>query len=469
MAECAVRAGYLLPHPPIIVPGVGQGREAAARKTIEAMQGVGKELDTLRPDTVVLVSPHAPMFSDYVFIYDAPTLAGDLGQFGSDAGVSFAQDGALTDALEREMRKAGVPGGRLDKAALRRMGISGALDHGAVVPLYFAGSFYKDFRLVVLSCSALDMQAVYSLGQAIQRAAEAEGRSVAVIASGDLSHKVNDESPYGAVPEGKRFDAELMDALKAGDIPRVLSIDHALREAAAECGYRPVVVLCGALDGYRADVRVLSYEAPFGIGYGIAAFTPREPYGEPCGALKAARALAAKKKAGSPQADIAKRTMEMYVRERRTPAPEDFPEYHGEDALYGQRAGVFVSLKKFGELRGCIGTTGPTTGSVMEEIIRNAISAGTGDPRFEPVTADELEYLDYSVDVLGAPEPAQRSDLDHRRYGVIVEQGRRRGLLLPDLEGVDSVEEQLSIACKKAGIDPNGKYDIYRFTVTRYT
>jgi len=154
MAECAVRAGYLLPHPPIIVPGVGQGREAAARKTIDAMQAVGKELDTLRPDTVVLVSPHAPMFSDYVFIYDAPTLAGDLGQFGSDAGVSFAQDDALTDALEREMRKAGVPGGRLDKAALRRMGISGALDHGAVVPLYFAGSFYKDFRLVVLSCSA---------------------------------------------------------------------------------------------------------------------------------------------------------------------------------------------------------------------------------------------------------------------------------------------------------------------------
>ncbi len=133
------------------------------------------------------------------------------------------------------------------------------------------------------------------------------------------------------------------------------------------------------------------------------------------------------------------------------------------------RAGCFVSLKRLGELRGCIGTIAPTTSSLTEEIARNAVAAASEDPRFDPLTVDELEGLEVSVDVLGHPEPiTSRDQLDPAVYGVIVTAGFKRGLLLPDLEGVDTVDSQIAIACRKGGIDPDESCRIERFTVTRY-
>lgn len=132
-------------------------------------------------------------------------------------------------------------------------------------------------------------------------------------------------------------------------------------------------------------------------------------------------------------------------------------------------AGAFVSLKKQGRLRGCIGTFLPTKPTAAEEVIRNAVSAATEDPRFSPVNRQELEQLEVSVDILAAPEPVNiLAELDCKRYGVIVRRGNRSGLLLPDLEGVDSVEEQIDIAKQKAGIAPNESVEIFRFEVTRY-
>jgi AmmeMemoRadiSam system protein A len=135
-----------------------------------------------------------------------------------------------------------------------------------------------------------------------------------------------------------------------------------------------------------------------------------------------------------------------------------------------QRAGVFVSIhKKNGELRGCIGTFQPTTANVAEEIIQNAVSAATNDPRFDEIREDELDDLEISVDVLSPPEPVDSlKELDPKRYGVIVQSGWRRGLLLPDLEGVDSVQQQVEIAMRKAGIRPGEPITLYRFEVKRY-
>jgi AmmeMemoRadiSam system protein A len=166
-----------------------------------------------------------------------------------------------------------------------------------------------------------------------------------------------------------------------------------------------------------------------------------------------------------PLVELAKRTVDEYVRTGKPPpAPEVL------DDLMGRRAGAFVSLKKHGQLRGCIGTIEPTAECVAHEVIRNAVSASTRDPRFSPVAEDELAELDYSVDVLSVPEKiGDIGELDPKRYGVIVSKGSMRGLLLPDLEGVDTVEEQLRIAMIKAGLDPSDKgVEIQRFEVTRY-
>jgi AmmeMemoRadiSam system protein A len=165
-----------------------------------------------------------------------------------------------------------------------------------------------------------------------------------------------------------------------------------------------------------------------------------------------------------PLVQLARETITSYVCERRViPPPEDPCEEMCD------RRGVFVSLHCAGQLRGCIGTIEPLRGNVAEEIIANAISAATRDPRFPPVTPDEIEGLEISVDVLTEPEEVPSTDyLDPKTYGVIVECDRRRGLLLPDLEGVDTVEQQVSIALQKAWIGPHSPYRIYRFQVLRY-
>lgn len=166
-----------------------------------------------------------------------------------------------------------------------------------------------------------------------------------------------------------------------------------------------------------------------------------------------------------PFASLAKQATEEFVMHRRRPRrPDSLP------PEMQKKAGVFVSLKKRGHLRGCIGTFMPTSESLFEEIVRNAISAATEDPRFPPVTADELGDIVYSVDVLSPPVPVTSlSELDPKEYGVIVNKGYRKGLLLPDLEGVDTVEEQLRITKMKAGIEPSDSdVEIFRFSVERY-
>ncbi|MFA5107402.1 MAG: AmmeMemoRadiSam system protein A [Patescibacteria group bacterium] len=145
--------------------------------------------------------------------------------------------------------------------------------------------------------------------------------------------------------------------------------------------------------------------------------------------------------------------------------PDDTPE-----ALRHDRAAVFVSLHKNGELRGCIGTLEPTTDCVAEEVIANAIAAATRDPRFEPMKLSELSQTDIKVDRLNTPEPATRGSLNPQKYGVIVQSRQQRGVLLPDIEGVNTVAEQVSIAASKAGIDvTKDKYSLQRFTITRFS
>lgn len=160
---------------------------------------------------------------------------------------------------------------------------------------------------------------------------------------------------------------------------------------------------------------------------------------------------------------LAKAAVENYISHSKVIKPEELtPEMQ-------EQAGVFVSLKKRGELRGCIGTFEPTRVNIAEEIIHNAISSATCDPRFEPVRTSELPNLEYSVDVLTKPEPVTgKEELDPRKYGIIVERGFTRGLLLPDLEGVGTIERQIEICRLKAGITADEPVKLYRFQVRRY-
>jgi AmmeMemoRadiSam system protein A len=228
--------------------------------------------------------------------------------------------------------------------------------------------------------------------------------------------------------------------------------------------------MAGAFDGYAVKATELSHEDVTGVGYGICTFYPQEKdekryflkqY------LEAQEAeLRAQRDRSDPYVRLARASLESYIRTGRILAvPDDLPE-----EMRITKAGAFVSIHKQGKLRGCIGTILPTTGSVAEEIIQNAVSASTRDPRFDAITEAELKWLEINVDVLGEPEDIDSSEqLDVKRYGVIVSKGSRRGLLLPDLEGVDTVEDQIAIAMQKAGIAPGTKVRLQRFEVIRHT
>jgi AmmeMemoRadiSam system protein A len=165
-----------------------------------------------------------------------------------------------------------------------------------------------------------------------------------------------------------------------------------------------------------------------------------------------------------PLVELAKKSIEAFIREGRIIEPPETPLPE-----MNEKAGVFVCIKKNGQLRGCIGTFNPCYGCVAIEIIKNAISAATGDPRFHPVQEDELEGLEYCVDILSPPEKVKDlKELDPKKYGIILVCGNRKGLLLPDLDGVDTVDEQIRITRIKACILPEEETELYRFDVKRY-
>lgn len=335
------------------------------------------------------------------------------------------------------------------------------LDHGAAVPLYFFLNAGVSSNLVLASFSGLEVDAHLRFGQAIEAAAEESGKRVVLVASGDFSHRLTPDSPAGFSPRGREFDQLLATSIRANDRKSILQIDSSLLWDAGECGYRSLVIALGALP--TSTMELLSYEGPFGVGYMVASFfPPRQPLMEQDVSTKGE--MAARAQDERLILELAQKAVETYVREGRALEPPS-----NLEGLLAEQAGVFVSLKIQGVLRGCIGTVEPTEPDIASEIIRNGIAAASRDPRFRPVRPEELLDIKYSVDILSPPEQVESfQQLDPKQYGVIVQAGGRRGLLLPDLEGVETVEDQIAIARRKAGIHPEDAVQILRFTVRRF-
>ncbi|HEX3031064.1 MAG TPA: AmmeMemoRadiSam system protein A, partial [Bacillota bacterium] len=361
----------------------------------------------------------------------------------------------------------------IDSDMAKRVGAKNELDHGAMVPLYFLDKAGVRCQLVQVTMGLLPRTELYAFGVAVQQAARLLDKRVVMVASGDLSHRLTSDAPAGYSPEGQQFDLFLKQAVEAGQFEAILAVDEVLADRAGECGLRPIIMLLGCLDGFDVEARVLSYEGPFGVGYMVAGLEPQglNPERELLKQLHADEELEMKGRRHneSQLVKLARETLEYYVRTGRMPDRSAIKLEESVNQKLPMQAGVFVSLKKHGQLRGCIGTTAPTQPDLVEEIRHNAVSAGTNDPRFWPVEEEELEQLVYSVDVLSEAEPISGPDqLDIMKYGVIVRSGRKSGLLLPNLEGVDTIEEQVNIAKQKAGIQPGEDYSLERFEVVRY-
>ena len=457
-------AAYMVPHPPMIVPEVGRGGERQIEATRAAYAQVAGDIAALKPDTIIISSPHATMYADYFHISPGSRAEGSFSQFRAP-GVRFREeyDAELVGAIARLAADMNLPAGTRGECEPE-------LDHGTMVPLYFIRQVFSGFRLVRVGLSGLPLEDHYRPGQAVQRAVEETGRRAVYIASGDLSHKTQTYGPYGYAPEGPRYDERVMDVCGRAAFGELFDFDEAFCERAAECGHRSFVIMVGALDGVAVEAKRLSHEDITGVGYGICAFRPVSlDAGRRFLDIRQARQereVSEKRARCDAWVRLAWQSVESYVRRRRVmDVPDGLPE-----ALTACRAGAFVSIHKQGRLRGCIGTISPARDSLAEEIIHNAVSAAASDPRFDPIRPDELGLLEINVDVLGEPEDiASEAELDVKRYGVIVSRGHRRGLLLPDLEGVDTVAQQVAIARRKAGIGPDEKVGLQRFEVVRHT
>lgn len=462
-----IAAAFAVPHPPLIIPAVGQGREKGIQKTIDALEEVGRRIAAIAPDTIVISSPHTVMYRDYNHISPGKGARGSFAQFGApEARYEIAYDEEFTDELDRLAQERHLSAGTSYEQ-------DRSLDHATMIPVHFIEHHYKGAKYVRVGLSGLSPAAHYKLGQAIQAAAEKLGRKCVFVASGDLSHKLKADGPYGYAKEGPEFDKEICGIFQTGDFLRLLTMDRGFADRAAECGLRSFQIMAGALDGIPVSSELLSHEGPFGVGYGVAAFMlTSDKRDESRCFLEAyeeahAEKMHERKEHEDPFVQLARWSLETYVKTGKRIAPDaSLPA-----ELTEPRAGCFVSLKEDGELRGCIGTIAPTRANLAEEICANAISAGTRDPRFSAVKESELPELVYSVDVLGDPEPIDGlSELDPRRFGVIVSTSDgRRGLLLPNLDGIDTPEEQVKIAARKGGINPKEEdVQLERFEVVRH-
>ena len=455
----------MLPHPPCAIPEIGISELKDMKATEEGYQMMADFIAEAKPDTIIISSPHTVMYRDYFNVSSGTHAHGDFSRFNAGR-ISFdvCYDEELTSALTQYCMKKQFPAGtEYDRDR--------ELDHGTMVPLYFINQKYHDYKLVRIGLSGYSLTMHYQFGIYLNDIIQKMNRKAVYVASGDLAHCQKNDGPYGYRPEGPEYDKRIMETMGTGRFEELLEYDPAFLEQSMECGHRSFCIMAGVLDGYSVTPHVLSHEAPFGVGYGIVAYEvgdkDEERHFLKQYEQKEQHRIEDKAKHKDDYVRLAGMSLSNWIREhKRIAVPKDLPEQ-----FVKQRAGVFVSIHEHGELRGCIGTISPVRKNIAEEIIENAISASVRDPRFDPISEEELPYLELSVDVLGETEPiSDRSQLDVKRYGVICSApDGRKGLLLPNLEGVDTVDQQISIAARKGGIDPEeDDMKLERFEVVRH-
>ncbi len=379
----------IAPHPPIMVPEVGREAIAEVRASIEAMSDLTQRVIANGAKTVVLISPHAPLESDTFVAYDGPQLYGDFSMFRAPTATVHAE---LDDELLNEMTRVAA---EQNLATVRIKGFD--LDHGTAVPLYFLQRNGWHGRVVALGYSFLSNEDHLRFGNCIRQAIEKVGCSVAFIASGDLSHLLKRDAPAGYNPDAHLFDEEVVDAIRSNSTGQIVNIDQGLRDLAGECGYRSMLVAIGVAQGLGSKCEVISYEAPFGVGYLVAQLvaesvdlsssssdteSPSVASSLNAGSADVSSAQSGESACGPAQLPaLARLTIETFVTTGTIITP---PEQISD--LLTARAGCFVCIKtNAGDLRGCIGTFEPAKDSLAEEIVANAIHSATRDPRFPPI------------------------------------------------------------------------------------
>ena len=264
----------LMPHPPIMIPEVGKGELDKVKITVASAQLAAKTIKEQNPQTIILITPHGPVFEDAASISIHPRLKGNFGAFGvPEVFLGFETDDLLTRHILKKTELLGINLVELTDDMAKNHYLKLELDHGALVPLYYLSKAGFKGQLIHISVGMLSYEEMYTFGKAVQMAIGAAGKRVAVVASGDLSHRLSPDAPAGYSPQAAEFDKQVLRAVQDLDVKALLGIDRNLVESAGECGLRPIFFLMGIVGGIEATTELLSYEAPFGVGYAVAVIT----------------------------------------------------------------------------------------------------------------------------------------------------------------------------------------------------
>jgi len=451
--DTGVVCTVLMPHAPILVPGVGGARSSAASASCRAMCAAAKLLVNFRPDTVVLISPHSPRQPQAFGLWADNPLQGSFAQFNApQIEVSLPLDSHLTQAIAAEMDTRG-----LETWTIRHH----SLDHGALVPLWFLAEAGWARPTAILGLNYYGDDGLTTLGKAIAAATQTLSRRVAIVASGDMSHRLTANAPCGFHPQAHQFDESFIHLVRAGDFQRIADISPELRELAAEDVVDSTWIAVSAVNWQSTGHEVLSYEGPFGVGYGVAILFAAKP--DALGTEAPNTFL--EKSGGATLPGLARRSVETALLKSREQPPSPAGEY-----LNAQR-GVFVTLRqRSGRLRGCVGTITAICPNIVAETWRSARLAALRDGRYASVTLAELTGLRFDVSVIHpATEVLSMTELDPGRYGVIVSTADgRRGVLLPGIQEIQTPEQQLRSARGKGYIDLDEPVTIEKFLVDHF-
>lgn len=380
-------AAGLFPHPPVMIPEIGGEDSSKVRKTIETVKTAMEQIVAEKPDTVVVMSPHNLCFSDGPSLLMAEELCGNMGAFGHpDLSMALPVDQELGTLISQKAAPL-YHWHQVDKAEAARYKKPLQIDWGSFVPLYYLLQAGFQGKLVLLTPDSTKGEASYALGAIVSYAAQKLNRRVALIATGDLSHKLTPDAPHGYSPKGNDFDEIIVNALSHRNKESLDQLSSSLLQEIDTCGLPSVYFLLGALGNTPTKQPLLSHEGPFGVGYGVALYVPE--------------GLVSKEEPiPSPYVALARDAIEHYIRTGRfLRVPQELP------PDLRRPGAVRITLREFGAIRGYAYTVHPQYHSLAEEIIHVAKAAATENPPHPPVTASELEDLDIEVETTGFSDP----------------------------------------------------------------
>ncbi len=468
---------YILPHAPALIPDIGRSDHKYCSKTCLAMKKVAEEVKELNPKRIVIVSPHGALFSDAISVSYFRFLEGDFKNFGhEEIKVSIRNDIPFIDKLSIMASKNGITLAKLDDSLLDAFELRRGLDYGVSVPLYFIEEEYlkdevflkeRPYEVVCMTYGLLPVESLYAFGMALRDSVESSEKDTVFIASGDLSHCLSESGPYTFSKYGQFFDDTLIRSLQKSDPFSFLTYPIKDRELAQTCCFQSVSILYGLYDRRVFKSDIYSYEAPFGVGYLVSKL--EEVLGISPSLQKKLIDWQIEKKQNirileDDYIRLARDTVEYFVINKKRPFWD-----RGSYKIAPIKASCFVTLKNDSGLRSCVGMVQPRRSDLFNEIVSTAVSVCTDDNRFDDIDKSELSDLYVSVDVLSPLEEINGIlDLDPKVFGIVVESGPKKGVLLPGIEGINNPADQLDIALKKAGIKEYEEYTLKRFSVERH-